>query len=174
MTQLTSTFTNKQGEILTVNYYESDPTENIEGKVMQGVHAFCIVKSKNPETHGKMVLVLHPKSGWMPPGGGIEEGESYKDAVVREVKEEINMRVLEQRLIGFQDIVEPSRIVRQTRSFCIVEPYGDFIADPDGEIQENKLIDPRDYKKYFEWGSIGDHIMKRVIEFSDEFRGGKN
>lgn len=174
MTHLTSTFTNKQGEILTVNYYESDPEENIEGKIMQGVHTFCIVKSENPETNGKMVLVLHPKAGWMPPGGGIEEGESYEEAVVREVKEETNMRVLQQRLIGFQDIEEPSRTVRQTRSFCIVESYGDFIADPDGEIQENKLIDPRDYKRYFDWGFIGDHIMKRVIEFSDEFKGGKN
>ncbi len=171
MTHFKSTFTNKQGEILAVNYHESDPLENLEGKVLQAVHAFCIVRSSNPDTDGKMILVLHPKSGWVPPGGGIEEGESYEEAIVREVKEETNMKVLKQRIIGFQDINEPTRTVRQIRSFCIVEPYGDFIGDPDGEIQENKLIDPQDYKQYFDWGFIGDHIMERVIEFSRELDG---
>lgn len=165
MTHLVSNFTNKQGEIFSIKYFETDPNQDMEGKVLQGVHVFCIVRSDNLETNGKIVLVLHPKSGWMPPGGGIEEGELYEEAVVREVKEETNMKVLEQRLIGFQDIAEPNRTVRQVRSFCIVEPYGNFEGDPDGEIQEIKLIDPKDYKQYFDWGFIGDHIMSRVMEF---------
>jgi 8-oxo-dGTP diphosphatase len=168
MTHLVSNFTNKQGEIFSLNYYETDPDQDMEGKVLQGVHAFCIIRSDNTKTNGKMVLVLHPKSGWMPPGGGVEVGESYEEAVVREVKEETNMKVLEQKLIGFQDIAEPYRTVRQVRSFCIVEPYGNFEGDPDGEIQEIKLIDPKDYKQYFDWGLIGDHIMKRVTEFTEE------
>jgi hypothetical protein len=88
--------------------------------------------------------------------------------VVREVAEETNMKVLSQELIGYQDIYEPSRTVGQTRSFCIVEPYGDFVSDPDGEIQEIILINPEDYKQYFDWGHIGDHIMKKVIELSRE------
>lgn len=165
---LTSTFQNKKGENLTIHYHESDPLEDLEGKILQGVHAFCIVKSSKPEANGKMVLVLHPKSGWMPPGGGIETGETYEEAVVREVKEETNMRVIEQRIIGFQDIVEPNRTVRQIRSFCIVEPYGEFESDPDGEIMEIKLIDPSDYKKYFDWGFIGDHVMERVFEYVEQ------
>ncbi len=165
MTHLTSTFINKQGETLTVNYHESNPLENLTDKIMQGVHAFCIIKSYDLETNGKMVLVLHPKSGWVPPGGGIEQGESFEEATVREVREETNMRVLSQRLIGFQDIQEATRTVRQMRSFCIVEPYGDFESDPDGEIMEIKLIDPKDHKQYFDWGPIGDRIMERVLEF---------
>jgi ADP-ribose pyrophosphatase YjhB (NUDIX family) len=162
---LTSTFTNEQGEMLSVNYYETDPNQNMDGKILQGVHAFCIVKSDDIETNGKMVLVLHPKSGWMPPGGGIEAGESYQESTIREVKEETNMKVLEQKLIGFQDVSEPNRTVRQVRSFCIVEPYGDFEGDPDGEIQEIKLVDPKGYRQYFDWGFIGDHIMSRVMEY---------
>ena len=52
--------------------------------------------------------------------------------------------------------------------FCIVEPYGDFVADPDGDITEIKLIDPWDYKKYFDWGIIGEHIMKRAMDMKKE------
>ena len=85
----------------------------------------------------------------MPPGGSIESGETYEQAVIREVKEETNMKIVFQKLIGFQDVYEPERIIRQTRSFCIVEPYGDFTSDPTGEITEIKLINPKEYKNYF-------------------------
>ncbi|PIP55679.1 MAG: hypothetical protein COX06_01985 [Candidatus Zambryskibacteria bacterium CG22_combo_CG10-13_8_21_14_all_42_17] len=61
--------------------------------------------------------------------------------------------------------------MRQTRSFCIVEPYGDFVADADaeGDVTEIKLIDPKDYKQYFDWGEIGESIIKRVIELNYEY-----
>jgi ADP-ribose pyrophosphatase YjhB (NUDIX family) len=155
--EIKSTLTNRAGQVLTTIYSEGEPLVGLEGKFFLSVHAFCFYKDQ-------MVLVNHPKNGWMPPGGGIEEGETYEEAVVREVKEETNMKVIHQEFIGFQDVYELERVVRQTRSFCIVEPYGDFVADPDGEIMEIKLIDPKDYKKYFDWGEIGDRIMQRAVE----------
>ncbi len=154
---------NRSGQILDCTYYEdADPMQNLDGKVLQGVHTYCFYGDK-------MVLIKHPKSGWMPPGGHIEDGETIEEAVIREVKEETNMKVLYQELIGFQDVSEPDRIVRQTRSFCIVEPYGDFVSDPDGEITEIKLIDPKDYKQYFDWVEIGDRIMERAMEMRKNY-----
>ena len=76
------------------------------------------------------------------------------------------MRVLSQRLLGFQDIYNPEGMITQTRSVCLVEPIGEFKTDPDGDITEIKLIDPRDYKQYFDWGKIGDHLMQRALEIS--------
>ncbi len=73
------------------------------------------------------------------------------------------MKVLKQRFIGCQDIAEPRGVVSQTRSVCIVEPYGPFISDPDGEVTKIELIDPKNYKEYFDWGEIGDHIMRRAL-----------
>jgi ADP-ribose pyrophosphatase YjhB (NUDIX family) len=159
-----STLTNKAGQLLDIIYYEGlDPNENLEGKILQGIHAFCFYGDK-------MVLVKHPKSGWMPPGGHIEERETVEETVIKEVMEETNMKVLHQELIGYQDIYEPDRTVRQTRSFCIVEPYGDFVSDPDGEITEIKLIDPKGYKQYFDWKEIGDRIMERALEMLKEYK----
>ncbi len=157
---ITSTHTNRLGQKLNVIYSEGDPLADLEGKELCVVHAFCFYGDK-------LVLVNHPKSGWMPPGGSIEPGETYEEAVIREVKEETNMRVIFQRLIGFQDTYEPNRIVRQTRSFCVVEPIGDFVSDPDGEIMEIKLIDSADYKKYFDWGERGERIMSQALLFKE-------
>lgn len=161
--EIRSTIKNRAGQVLDSVYSEDDPLSDLEGKMLYCVHAYCFCGDK-------MVLVNHPKSGWMPPGGKIEEGESYQEAVVREVLEETNMKVLHHELIGFQDNHEPHRIVRQTRSFCIVEPMGDFVSDPDGEIMEIKLIDPEDHKKYFDWGEIGERMMERAMEMREKFK----
>ena len=37
---------------------------------------------------GKILLIRGPRRGWEQPGGQVEEGESIRAAVIREVKEE--------------------------------------------------------------------------------------
>jgi ADP-ribose pyrophosphatase YjhB (NUDIX family) len=162
--EIHSTLANKAGQVLDIIYYEDkDPNQDLEGKILSGVHGFCFC-------NGKLVIVYaENKKYWTPPGGAIEPGETYEEATIREVKEESNMKVLHQELIGFQDIYEPDRTIRQTRSFCIVEPYGDFIFDPDGDITEIKLIDQKDFKQYIDWKKIGDRIMERALEMLSEY-----
>ena len=131
----------------------------VGGNVIHGVHAICFCEDK-------IVVVYNPKKKcWTPPGGAIESGETYQQAVIREVQEESNMKVLHQEYIGYQDVTDESgRTVRHVRSFCIVEPYAAFVSDPDGDITEIKLIAPEDFKQYVNWGTIGDEIMKRALE----------
>ncbi len=112
----------------------------------------------------KLVLVYDQnKDKWTPPGGSKENGETVKEATEREVWEETNMKVLHYENIGYQKIYEPHRITIQTRSFCIVEPMGDFVSDPDGDITEIALVDPSEYKKYFDWGIVGDEVMRLAL-----------
>lgn len=139
-------------------YYDLDSVDEIKDKKIDGVHAYCFYKDK-------LVLVYAEKKGyWTPAGGGVENNESVEEAVIREVKEETNMKVLKQKIIGYQEVFEIDRVHVQTRSVCIVEPYGPFVSDPDGDITEIKLINPKDYKKYFDWGEVGDYIMKRALK----------
>ncbi len=155
--EIRSSLTNRSGQTLEVLYKEDDPLKDLGGKILQGVHAFCFYGDK-------LVIVFAKNKGyWTPPGGGIEPGETYEEAVIREVKEETNMKVLKQKLIGYQDIYEPNRIIRQTRSVCIIEPIGEFIVDPDGDVTEIKLIDPKDYKEYFDWGPVGDRLIDQAL-----------
>lgn len=160
--EITSILTNRSGQTLDVVYRDVQSELDCKDKKISAVHAYCFCGDK------LVVVYAASKGYWTPPGGGVEEGESVRDAVCREVKEESNMRVLKQRVIGCQDIFEQSGAVSQVRSVCLVEPYGDFVADPDGEITEVKLIDPSEYKNYFDWGAIGDHLMQRALELKTQ------
>ena len=142
-----------KGKIYKATYVDGAPVKG-------GVNSYCFY-------NGKLVLVGNEKDNkWIPPGGGIEKGETYEEAAIREIKEESNMKVLKMKCIGYIDVeVEGEEIrERQYRMCCIVEPYGEFESDPDNDVTKIKLIDPKDYKEYIKWGEIGDHLMTRALE----------
>lgn len=61
-----------------------------------GIRASAIIIRKN-----KILLIHRFKDGkeyWVFPGGGIEDNESWDEAVIREVKEETNLDVLNHKL----------------------------------------------------------------------------
>jgi ADP-ribose pyrophosphatase YjhB (NUDIX family) len=157
--EIKTTGINSNGEAIDFFYRDIAGEADLKDKKISAVHALCFYGDK-------LVIVYSEKKGiWTPPGGGVEGDETAKEAIIREVKEETNMKVLKHRFIGYQDITEPQGLVTQTRSFCVVEPYGEFVSDPDGgEITEIKLIDPKDHRQYFDWGKIGDRIMERALE----------
>jgi len=156
--QINSTITNRSGQEFKLIYTDIESEKELGNRNVKCVHAYCFYKDK-------LVLVYASgKKCWTPPGGGVEEGETPRQAVIREVKEETNMNVLYQCFIGCQDIFEPEGVVSQTRSVCIVEPYGPFLSDPDGDITKIELIDPKEYKKYFDWGVVGERLMERALK----------
>ncbi len=156
--EIKSSYTHRSGQVIDLVYRDIETTDELEGRVVSCVHAFCFCNNK-------LVVVYEEEGGyWNPPGGAVELGETVEAAVTREVREESNMRVVAQRLIGFCDFHELSGTVTQTRSVCLVKPLGDFVADPDGDITKIELIDPRDYKQHFDWGIIGDRLMERALE----------
>ncbi len=117
----------------------------------------------------KMIVVLDgDKKSWGPPGGSLEkeQRESYRECAERELQEEANMKVLKYQPIGYQKVELPNgKFEYQLRVFCQVEPYGEFIADPDGDVVEIKKIDPAEMKKYFDWKEVGGEILNRALEF---------
>ena len=79
------------------------------------------------------------------------------------------MRVIKSFPIGVQEVTTPDgKVVFQLRYCAIVEPIGKFEKDPAGSIIEMKLINPKDYKKYFDWGEIGERIVQRALELRNK------
>lgn len=146
------------GKVYKLVWHDCDSFDEIKGKKLQQSYGVCFYNSK-------LVIGRGDNSKWNLIGGHIEKEESPEEALVREAIEESNMKVLKQIPIGYQEVINPDGTIDyQLRSFCIVEPIGEFVSDPAGSVTEIKLIDPKDYKKYFDWGKIGDRIMERAVE----------
>ncbi len=154
---------NTDGSVVNLTYRDADSFEDLISKKVTQSYGVCFVGDK-------IVIVHIPKiNHWGLVGGTLKEGESYEECLKREIKEESNMKVNYFAPIGYQEVELPNETIYQLRYLCIVEPYGEFISDPDGSVTEIKIIDPKDYKQYFDWGEIGDRIMERAIELKEKF-----
>lgn len=139
-------------------WHDCDSFDDLPKDKLQQSYGVCFYGNKLVITRGGF-------GKWNIVGGHIEKGETPEEALEREVIEETNMKVLKQIPIGYQEVFEPEgKLVFQLRSFCIVEPIGRFKRDPAESVTEIKLINPKDYKKYFDWGKIGNRIMEMAIE----------
>jgi ADP-ribose pyrophosphatase YjhB (NUDIX family) len=154
-----NSFLDGAGTLVRAVYHDADTLQGFAPQDVAGVHAFCFCE-------GKLVMVHAPSKfrPWSPPGGGVEPGETVEQAVAREVREEGNMRVLFQQLVGVQELWRgdgPRKI--QTRSFAVVEPYGPFVRDPDGDVTDILLIEPADFGRYCDWGHAGERALARSL-----------
>lgn len=67
------------------------------------------------------------------PGGHIEAGESFTEAVIREVKEETGLRIAFPQMCGMKDWVEDG--IRYVVLFYKTEKFeGDLISSEEGEV----------------------------------------
>jgi 8-oxo-dGTP pyrophosphatase MutT (NUDIX family) len=157
---ITDTYTSKKtGLVWDTTYEELDSFDSIRDLPIGAAGALCFCGDK-------LVLVYaHRKDSWEMPGGGLEEGETFEQGVAREIQEESNMKVLELVPLGLETYTYPAtqEIFYVLRYAARVEPYGPFESDPaGGEITAMQLVDPSDYKKYFDWGQRSDMLMEKA------------
>ncbi len=157
------------GETYHFEFFESDNFDNVplESITQSAVFAF----------HKDKILIVNnsTKPGqYGPVMGGVEKGENPNHTLARELKEESNMRLIDYKLIGYQKatvIEKPERPADyHMRYVAIVEPFGPFTpdCDPDGDVTELLEVELKDFKKYCNWGEIGDFIMQKSLEWVAE------
>jgi len=91
---------------------------------------------------GDRVLVMDRKIEDWPgitfPGGHVEAGESFTEAVIREVKEETGLRIASPQICGMKDWVEDG--IRYVVLFYKTEKFeGDLISSEEGEVWWEEL-----------------------------------
>ena len=100
-------------------------TENVELAVV------CLL-----EDGGRALLQNRKKEdwhGWALPGGHVEPGESFVDAVIREMQEETGLTIRNPRLVGVKQFpIEAGRYV--VLLFKAVEWSGTLTSSEEGEM----------------------------------------
>ena len=101
-------------------------TENVELTVL------CLIEDGN-----KILLQNRAKKDWQGyalPGGHVEPGESFVDAVIREMKEETGLTILDPRLVGVKQFpLENGRYV--VLLFKATQWSGDLISSEEGQME---------------------------------------
>ncbi|MEM2114499.1 MAG: NUDIX domain-containing protein, partial [Candidatus Caldarchaeum sp.] len=83
---------------------------------------------KNPELtvgafildrRDNLLLVVSHKWGYLYsiPGGHVNYGEKIFDAVVREAREEVGIKVKPERVMAFQEVCNPDQFYKKGRHF---------------------------------------------------------
>jgi ADP-ribose pyrophosphatase YjhB (NUDIX family) len=147
------------GNLYKFRYYEVASFKEIDLIKVKQIYGVCFYQDK-------MIIVQNGKKRtWGLVGGKPEKDESIEQTLNREVLEESNMQVLQWRPLGVQEVTNPEGVTYyQLRVACKVKPLGDFVNDPAGTITEMKLIDPKEYTNYFNWGKIGEKIIQRAVQ----------
>lgn len=157
---LTNKYIGRSGVEYIFDYSDLDSFDDLDLSKCTQTYGVCFCDGKIITGYNKV------DKAWGLIGGTIEKGETLEQTLRREIKEESNMEVLSYRPIGCQKAIDTrdDSFVYQLRYVCTVKPYGPFVSDPADAITEIKLIDPKDYKQYFDWGKIGDRIIERAVE----------
>ena len=86
----------------------------------------------------KILLVTHVKKNkeyWVTPGGRAEFGESATDALIREVYEELGLKIKINQFLFYNESLPPAYPVHTLNLFFLVKPLTTGIT-----LEENSLI----------------------------------
>lgn len=165
--KITQDYLGSNGVQYLLEYFDAESFDHLEYDKCKQVYGVCFLGKEIVIGYGGM------KKGWGLIGGSVEVGETLEQTLSREIKEESNMEVLTATPIGYQKVTDTrdGKIFYQLRYMCEVKSLGKFIIDEgDGMtekgITEIKLIDPDKYREYFDWGDIGERVIRRAVELN--------
>lgn len=129
------------------------PKVIIDGLKPKNIYGFCITNDN------KVVLVRDKdETRFTLPGGGIQEGESPVEALIREFREEAQFIPLNIELLGTLEVRitnKKGEVIehhQQVRFICSIDNPGDFIPEKDGwETAERIFVNIEELKDYLEW-----------------------
>lgn len=111
--------------------------------------------------NNKVPIVMYDNKGDNLPGGKTEPGESLNETILREIEEELNMRVVSWEPLGYQRLTRPwdDTPTYQFRAYAKLEKIDDFCNDPGGSVIGYRLVELDDLNKFIKYGKVGNRLI---------------
>lgn len=116
----------------------------------------------------KILMVKHRNIGpdnvlWIPPGGGVDVGETLQDALQREFKEETGIEIeIEQFMFIYEFIEDPLHAVEIF--FKVRQTGGELITGKDPEMKDFQIIDHVNFLTFREVNQINSLKLHGIFE----------
>lgn len=139
--------------------YLSTDTDSLD-PVTQ-VQAVCL-------TEDDQVVLYEHVDGWFGlPGGKVELGEDYQQALIREIDEETRSTVLECGVFAYQkswDVAVPEKLSYNLRYWAIVRPEDKPLNDPAGKAVRRILVNKEEAIEKLNWGEKGKILIENALD----------
>ena len=116
-----------EGDRISVKWYDVKNKSEIPDLQWQQIY---VIGNYN----GKVPIVVYENKGENLPGGHVEAGESLEVAMHREIKEELNMRIVSWAPLGYQTLSRPEDkdVVFQFRVYSKlgIDGFGKKLSSP--------------------------------------------
>ena len=117
----------------------------------------------------KLLMVKNAKGGiyqnyWLVPGGGVEEGETFHQAVIREVLEEVNVDIASEKLVlsDIPSMGASEKVLPETQEKVVVHmTFHDFKIEL-SEISTDLEIVLNEELQEFAWFSAAELPVNEI------------
>lgn len=146
-----------------VEWFDIKNKEDIPNLPWAQIYAVGDLDGRTP------VIFYDPPARDNLPGGHVEEGETLKETLKREIIEEINCEVVEWWPIGYQILTNTSgesayegsgEKVYQFRVFAKLKKLGEWQPDIGGNVKGYKLTELENLNSFIEYGNVGERMIK--------------
>ena len=96
------------------------------------------------------------------PGGGTELGETVEQTLVRELDEELKMKVVSWEPLGYQEWIDidTQNMGYGLRVYAKLEKVEEFTNDPGGSVVGHSLVTIEELNDYIGYQKIGDRMVE--------------
>lgn len=145
------------GVVYRLEFFEIDNKNDIPDLPWEQIYAIGNFNNSVP-------VVRYQSQNDNLPGGHVEKGESLEDALRRELKEELNMSLIEWQPLGYQknSSEDGKEVSYQFRAYASLERDGDFVGDTGGLVTGYDLVPIGQLNDRIKWGQLGKWFEERL------------